>query len=301
MSDGLKIFLIAILQTLVLGEFDASSLAATELFKDEAGRLIYSIDDAGVVSMFESSPGIDVTLSVTRGTREEMQPQVTEVLPASIPAGTAHVLKLKGKNLVGATVKMSRHGLEISPYTGKPTILEIPIRVAANVAPGEVRIQVETPIGRTQAIFHVTEMQIGSGNSVGSGGRRESEKRQAVPTAAPSACPAGMVGVAAESGGFCIEIDRSFSGDIRKAEKVCAVAEKRLCQANEWQNACEQTQSGSLPLKNILGEWEWTGSYGKFNIFTDELKSVLLGKADCQTQELYPSWRAGPFPGRCCK
>ena len=298
MSNDLKAFLAVIVPALVLGVVIAPSIAATELFKDEAGRLIYSIDDDGVVSMFESSPGIDVTLSVTRGTRKEMQPQVTEVLPASVPAGTTHILKLKGKNLVGATVKMSRPGLEISPYSGKPTILEIPIRVAANAPPGEVRIQIETPIGSTQASLKITEMQLGSSTATA---KREKDQRKAIPTVAPSSCPDGMVGVAAESGGFCIEIDRSFSGDIRKAEKSCAMAEKRLCQANEWQNACEQTQTGSLPLKNILGEWEWTGSYANSTKFTDELRSVLLGKADCQTQDLYPSWRTGPFPGRCCK
>src|SRR2546425_9149989 len=37
------------------------------------------------------------------------------------------------------------------------------------------------------------------------------------------------VGVAAAGGGFCIEIDRSFSGDFRKAEQTCALAGRRLC------------------------------------------------------------------------
>ena len=306
MQDGLKVALAAIVLVLA-GGVGAPSVCAKEFYKDEAGRLIYSIDDDGLVSMFESSPGIDITLSVTRGTREEMQPKVTEVIPASIPAGTAPVLKLKGKNLVGATVKLSRSDIEISPYAGKPTLIEIPIRVAPNEAPGEVRLHVETPIGRAQATFKITEMQIGSSNGTGPVVRRESEKRQTIPTAAPSSCPDGMVGVAAESGGFCIEIDRSLSGDIRKAEKACALTGKRLCQANEWQHACEQTKNGSLPLKNILGEWEWTGSYAKHDVqvqtadLSDDLKSVLLGKSDCQTQYLYPSWRAGPYPGRCCK
>jgi hypothetical protein len=118
-----------------------------------------------------------------------------------------------------------------------------------------------------------------------------------------------MVGVAAETGGFCIEIDRSYSGDVRKAEKTCAMAGKRLCQAIEWQHACEQAKSNGLGVKNITGEWEWTGSYAKYDVqvqtgdrdLSDELKSVLLGKSDCQTQYLYPSWRSGPYPGRCCK
>lgn len=306
-SNYLMAFLAVISGALVFGAVGVSSVAAKEFFKDEAGRLIYSIDDDGVVSMFESSPGIDITLSVTRGTREQMQPQVAEVSPAFIPAGTAPVLKLNGKNLVGATVKISRSGVDLGPYMGKPTSIEIPIRVASNMAPGEVILQVSTPIGSTQASLKITEMQIGSNSHAPA--RRESDKRQTIPITAPSSCPGGMIGVAAESGGFCIEIDRSLSGDIRKAEKACAMAGKRLCQADEWKHACEQARSGSLPLKDIIGEWEWTGSYAKHDVgvqtantdLSDELKSVLFGKSDCQTQYLYPSWRSGPFPGRCCK
>ena len=37
--------------------------AAGQTFPDEAGQLLYSIDDNGIVSMFENSPGTDVTLS----------------------------------------------------------------------------------------------------------------------------------------------------------------------------------------------------------------------------------------------
>jgi len=302
-SNRLHVFLAVILPPLMLGAVGVSSVAAKEMFKDEAGRLIYSIDDDGVVAMFESSPGIDFTLSVTRGTRAEMQPKVTEVSPDTISAGTSHLLKIKGKNLVGATVKWSSSGLEMGPYATKPAILEIPLRVAPNVQPGEVAFQVTTPIGSTKASLKITEMQISSNTTL----RRDGTAKKAIPTPAPTSCPEGMVGVAAESGRFCIEIDRSLSGDIRKAEKACAMAGKRLCQANEWQHACEQARSGSLPLKDIIGNWEWTGSYAKYDVqvqiadLSDDLRSVLLGKTDCQTQYLYPSWRPGPFPGRCCK
>jgi hypothetical protein len=304
MRDGLKVALAAIVLVLAIG-VGTSTVRAKETFKDEAGRVIYTVDDDGVVTMFESSPGIDFTLSVTRGTREEMQPKVTEIIPSSIPAGTAPVLKIKGKNLVGATVKLSRSGIELGPYAGKPTSIEIPVKVASNMEPGEVVLRITTPIGSTQASFRVTELQLGS--IVPS--RRESEKKQTISTTAPSSCPEGMVGVAAESGGFCIDVNRSLSGDIRKAEKACAAAGKRLCQAMEWQHACEQSRSNGLALKNIVGEWEWTGSYAKHDVqvqtgeldLSDELKSVLLGKTDCRSQYLYPSWRPGPFPGRCCK
>src|SRR3989441_10820256 len=84
-----------------------SPATGVQNFTDEAGQLLYSIDDQGIVSMFENSPGTDVTLSVTRGTRDQMQPQVTEVIPEAVPAGSFTVLKLRGKKLVGAAVKMS--------------------------------------------------------------------------------------------------------------------------------------------------------------------------------------------------
>jgi len=304
-SNGLNVFLAVFVPALLLGAVGVSSVAAKETFNDEAGRLIYSIDDDGMVSMFESSPGIDFTLSVTRGTRAEMQPKVTEVSPGTISAGTSHLLKIKGKNLVGATVKWGNSGIEMGPHATKPTILEIPLRVAPNVQPGEVAFQITTPIGSTKASLTITEMQIGSNSHTPA--RRESDKRQTIPITAPSSCPAGMIGVAAESGGFCIEIERSLSGDIRKAEKACAMAGKRLCQAHEWQHACEQARSGGLALKSIIGDWEWTGSYAKRDVgapntdLSEDLASILLGKSDCQTPYPYPSWRSGPFPGRCCK
>src|SRR2546422_8595104 len=47
--------------------------AAVQRFTDEAGVVLYTIDDDGIVSMFESRPGTDITLSVTRGTREQMR------------------------------------------------------------------------------------------------------------------------------------------------------------------------------------------------------------------------------------
>jgi len=282
------------------------AVAAVQRFTDEAGVVLYTIDDDGIVSMFESRPGTDITLSVTRGTREEMQPRITEINPQEISAGTSTTLKIQGKNLIGATVKFSVPGIDVSPYLTKPQSVDLPVRVGANVPPGEVVLELTTPIGKTRGTFNVTELKIGSGSPV----RRDGiGKHQTISTTAPTSCPEGMIGVAAETGGFCIEIDRSYSGDVRKAEKACAMAGKRLCQAIEWQHACEQAKSNGLALKNITGEWEWTGSYAKYDVqvqtgdrdLSDELKSVLLGKNDCQTQYLYPAWRSGPFPGRCCK
>jgi len=282
------------------------AVAAVQRFTDEAGVVLYTIDDDGIVSMFESRPGTDITLSVTRGTREEMQPRITEINPQEISAGTSTTLKIQGKNLIGANAKFSVPGIDVSSYLTKPQSVDLPVRVGANVPPGEVVLELTTPIGKTRGTFKVTELKIGSGSPVHRDGIG---KHQTISTTAPTSCPEGMVGVAAETGGFCIEIDRSYSGDVRKAEKACAMAGKRLCQAIEWQHACEQAMSNGLGLKNITGEWEWTGSYAKYDVqvqtgdrdLSDELKSVLLGKNDCQTQFLYPAWRSGPYPGRCCK
>src|SRR6266496_2068707 len=138
-----------------------SPALAKEVFKDEAGEVLYTVDDDGLVSMFENSPGTDVTLSVVRGTREQMQPQITEVSPDSIPAGSYNILKLTGKNLVGAKVKLSVPAIEVGAYSGKPKRLDIPVNLPLTVSPGPVIVEVTTPIGTTQARFQVTEVQIG--------------------------------------------------------------------------------------------------------------------------------------------
>jgi len=281
-----------------------SAEAATQNFKDEAGRVIYTIDDDGTVSMFENSP-TDLTISVTRGTREQMQPQVTEVLPDSVSAGAPTVLKLKGKNLVGATVKLSIPAIELGAYAAKPKALDLSVRVPPDVPAGEVTIEIATPIGSTKATFKIKDMQIGGGGPAGSAGGG----RATVPTAAPSTCPAGMVGVGAELGGFCIEVDQTFSGDYPVAEKTCAIAGRRLCQALEWQHACEQAKAGRVPLKNMIGDWEWTGSWDSYQFdpkmeamdFTPDIRSILLGRENCEKKLISPRWRADAFAGRCCK
>src|SRR3989449_4791357 len=136
---------------LLISAPNAAIAADKQVFKDEAGEVLYTIDENGIVSMFENSPGTDVTLSVTRGTREQMQPHVTEVIPEAVPAGSFTVLKLRGKNLVGATVKLSVPSIEVKAYTGKPKELDVPLQVPLDLPPGEVTIEVTTPIGRTTA------------------------------------------------------------------------------------------------------------------------------------------------------
>jgi hypothetical protein len=281
--------------------FDEVAQAA-EIIKDEGGRTIYTIDDDGNVTMFENSPGIDITLSVTRGTKEEMQPQITEVSPESIPAGSSIVLRVKGKNLVGATVKFDKPGIDLSPFaTNKPSGLEIPVRVPPNAPPGDVQMELTTPIGKTTASLRISELQIGLRSA-----RRDEKKNVAVPTTAPVSCADGMVGVSAESGGFCMDVAETFTGDFRKAEKACSIQGKRLCQAMEWRSACEQAKRDGAPIQNMIGNWEWTASWeaakaGPSDFNESALSSILMGNTDCEGRLKVPQWKSDPFPGRCCK
>jgi hypothetical protein len=303
MSHQWKSVLAAAVQVVVLVGLGVPSVSAKETFKDEAGRVIYSIDDDGVVSMFENSP-TDLTISVTRGTREEMKPQVTVIAPDAVPAGAPAVLRLKGKNLIGATAKLSVREIEVGAHSGKPKSLDIPIRVPPEIQPVEVSIEVTTPIGSAKATFKIKDMQIG-----GTGAGRDVAGVAKVASSAPASCPAGMVGVAAERGGFCIEIDRTYKGDFRAAEKACAIGGKRLCQALEWQTACEQASAGKIQLANMTGDWEWTGSWDPYQFdpdlpamdFTPDIRSILLGKSGCQEKKNSPRWKKDEFSGRCCK
>ncbi len=304
MGNCWRVVFIAFLLALMGIESDAPFSWAKESYKDEAGRVLYTIDDDGTVSMFENSP-TDLTISVTRGTRKEMQPQITEISPDAVPPGAPAVLRLKGKNLIGATVKLSVPGIEVGAYAAKPKTLDLSIHVPATVPPGDVTIEVTTPIGSAKTSFKVKELQIGGAGPA----KRESGAPQKLSTTAPASCPQGMVGVGAERGGFCIEIDQTFSGDLRKAEKTCASSGKRLCSASEWQTACKETSAGKLPLKNMVGNWEWTGTQtikgveGQAADFSNTgiLMAVLLGKSDCKSVRDHEVWRTETIAGRCCK
>src|SRR5207247_9775652 len=118
-----------VIDTLLISASTAAIAAEKQVFKDEAGEVIYTVDENGIVSMFENGPGTDITLSVTRGTREQMQPRITEVTPNAVAAGTYTVLKLEGKNLVGARVKLSAPTIEVGAYAGKPKRLDVPVTV----------------------------------------------------------------------------------------------------------------------------------------------------------------------------
>src|SRR2546428_4829617 len=121
MCPNLNISFAAVLTMSACVALPSPADAAVQRFTDEAGVVIYTIDDDGVVSMFESRPGTDITLSVTRGTREQMQPQISEITPQEVAAGTTTTLKNPGKNLSGASGKFMRRGVCMSAHFTKPT------------------------------------------------------------------------------------------------------------------------------------------------------------------------------------
>ena len=270
--------------------------AAQQTLKDGAGRVIYTIDDDGTVTMYEKSTG-DQTISMATGTREQMQPQVTEISPDKISSGSFTILKIRGRNLVGATVKFSVSGIEVNPYTAKPDSLDLPIQVSATVPGGDVVVELTTPIGSTKTSLKLSAMQFG-----GFGSSRQ--EKQTFTTSAPSSCPEGMVGVAYELGGFCIEVDRTITGDFRKAERECGTKGRRLCQAPEWQQACEQTKAGKLAVKNMSDEWEWSSSWESMDSPVNQSippQGIVVGKTGCAAKQAIPSGTADSWPGRCCK
>lgn len=299
-----------ILTLALVGVLIASPGKAKETFTDDAGEVLYLIDDDGIVSMFENSPGTDVTLTVTRGTREQMQPQITEITPDSIPAGSYNILRLTGKNLVGAKVKLSVPAIEVGSHSGKPKRLDIPVNLPLTIPPGDVTVEITTPIGSTQTKFKVTEVQIGGGASTPKRddvikhpgqGYGADEGSGLIPQTPPSSCPPGMVAVGGVMGGFCIEIDRTFQGDYRVSDQICAIHGKRLCMLDEWRRACEMAKAGKVPLKNMPGDWEWTGGYDILQDDTQQdTRFYMLGKSDCETKLGSMRLNQEKFPGRCC-
>ena len=284
----------AVLVSCCLPAVSSPVAEAREIFKDEAGRVQYIIDDDGMVSMYENS-ATDITLSVKRAPREAMYPHVDEVVPGTVTAGDSITLTLRGENLVGARITLGAPGIEVGESIGAPGNVQTSLRIPADFPSGDVAIVISTPVGKTFSALRVSAL---SSHAASSNGKKQNTAR--VATEAPVNCPAGMLGVAAERGGFCIDLDMTFSGDLKKAEKACSMAGKRLCAESEWRIACAEFQRGRLALKNMIGEWEWTAS--TFNLYgKGGLHSVLLGKSDCDSQRLYTPWRSESISGRCCQ
>ena len=277
-----------------------------EDFYDEVGRLLYSIDAQGVVSMFETD-ALDNTLSVTRGTRESLQPRVTEVTPPSIQAGKITVVTLKGRNLVGAKLSTKVPGIKFGGSAPRAASVGVPLDVEGSVKLGPLTIEVTTPIGRTSVLLTVIEPQI----DLAARARKKEPEYRELPPGQPESCPEGMISVASSKGGFCVDINETKSGDWVEVERMCSYKFKRLCWAEEWELACKENQKSALGLQNLFGEWEWTrnseyaaaGLEGSGGVTTEneDWLAVVQGKEDCASKSRKDPWLSGTRSGRCCK
>lgn len=289
-----------------IGAPGAQAAEKPEDFYDELGRLLYSIDAQGVVSMFETD-ALDNTLSVTRGTRESMQPHITEVMPPSIEIGKITVITLKGRNLVGTKFSSKVPGIKFGGVAPRATSVGVPIEVDRLVKLGPVTIDLTTPLGKTAVSLTVIEPQV----DLAALARKKEPEYREFPAGKPESCPEGMIAVGSPKGGFCIDINQTQAGDWVSVEKMCSYKFKRLCWAEEWDLACQDNQKSSLGLQNLLGEWEWTrnseyaslgelggGGVGSEN---EDWLAVVRGKKDCTSKDRRDPWLSGTRPGRCCK
>ena len=277
-------------------------------FYDAVGRLLYSIDAQGTVSMFETD-ALDNTLSVTRGTRETMKPRITDAAPTEIQAGKTTIVHFKGANLVGVKFSSKQTGIKFGGVAPRAASVGVPIEVDQNIPLGPVTIELATPIGTTVATLSIIEPKIDLPSL--------SEKREP-PYKEPSldkpaSCPEGMVPVGSSIvglGGFCIEINETRRDDWVEVEKMCSNNFKRLCWASEWELACKEQQKKGLGLRNLLGEWEWTrssetipsGGLGA-EVMTENMDwmAIVRGQKDCASKDVKSPWLSGTRPGRCCK
>jgi hypothetical protein len=284
----------------------ASAADKPQDFYDEVGRLLYSIDAQGVVSMFETD-ALDNTLSVTRGTRESLQPRITEISHPSIETGKVTVVTLKGRNLVGAKFSSKTPGIKFGGSAPRAASVGVPIEVDGSVNLGPVTIEVVTPIGSTKVTLTVIEPQI---DLAALARKKEPEYRE--PSAGkPEACPEGMIPIGSKTGGFCVDLNETQSGDWVEVEKMCSYKFKRLCWAEEWEQACKENEKSGLGLQNLLGEWEWTrnseyaaaGERGSGGVVTEneDWLAVVRGKQNCTSKDRKDPWLSGTLPGRCCR
>jgi hypothetical protein len=284
----------------------AAVAASAKDFYDEVGRLQYSIDDQGIVSIFETD-ALDNTLSVTRGSLSSMQPRITEIVPGAVEAGKTTLVTFKGANLVGAKFLTRTKGITFGGSAARMTSIGVPIAVESDVDTGPLSIEISTPIGTTKAIMKIIEPQI----DLAALARKKEPEYKEPSSGKPGSCPEGMVSVASSTGGFCIDINETERGDWVEVEKVCSYNFKRLCWSEEWEQACKEKQLHALDVQNMVGEWEWTrnseyaaaGELGSGGVVTEneDWLAVIRGKENCMSKDRKDPWTGGRRPGRCCK
>jgi hypothetical protein len=280
--------------------------AAAQDFYDEVGRLQYSIDDQGVVSMFETD-ALDNTLSVRRGSLSSMQPRITEIVPGTIEAGKTTVVTFKGSNLVGAKFSTQTKGITFGGTAARASAIGVPISVDSDADAGPVNIDISTPIGTTKTTMKIIEPQI----DLAALARKKEPEYKERSSGKPESCPEGMVPVSSSTGGFCIDITETERGDWIEVEKACSYNLKRLCWSDEWELACTEKQLHALGVQNMVGDWEWTrtseyaaaGELGSGGVVTEneDWLAVVRGKENCMSKDRKDPWTGGRRPGRCCK
>jgi YD repeat-containing protein len=284
----------------------ASAALEPKDYYDDVGRLLYSIDAEGTVSMFETD-ALDNTVSVTRGDHETMKPRVTEVVPPTIETGKTSVLVFKGSNLIGAKLSTATPGVRFGVTAPRARSVGVPVDVEIGVPLGPVVVELATPIGKSTATLTVTEPTV----DLAAATQKKEPEYIELPAGKPESCPDGMIPIAGASGGFCVDIQETQAGDWVAVEKLCANNFKRLCWSEEWEQACKQDQRHSLGLQALLGEWEWTrsseyaaaGELASGGLVTEnqDWLAVVRGKKDCATKDRKDPWVGGNRPGRCCK
>jgi len=296
-------------QLVVFGLLMAPGTSAAEKpqeFYDEVGRLLYSIDDQGVVAMFETD-ALDNTLSVTRGTRESMKPRIMEIIPPSVETGKMTVVTFKGVNLVGAKFSTHTKGIKLGGSAARATSVGMPIGVDSDVSTGLLTIEISTPIGTTTATLKIIEPQI----DLAALARKKEPEYKEPSKGKPESCPEGMIPIGSSTGGFCVDINETQRGDWVEVEKMCSYNLKRLCWSDEWERACTENQLHGLGMHTITGEWEWTrtseyapaGESGSGGVVTEneDWLAVVRGKKDCGSKDRRDPWTGGRQPGRCCQ
>lgn len=306
MQQPRTILLAGIFLALTLEGLTVPPVSAKEIFKDDSGRITYSIDDDGIVSMYETD-ALDNTIFVAQGSRESMKPFITEVIPPAIETGKLSLVIFKGSNLVGTKFRAGTPGVSFTGSAPRATSAGVFLKVEPTVRPGPVTVELETPIGKVSATLTITERQAGAANLPG----KEDSLPKVSPTGKPETCPQGMVAVANAAGGFCIDLAETREGDWFLVEKACSYERKRLCWSEEWELACKENQKRGLGLQNLLGEWEWTRNseyaaagehgYGGLATENEDWLAVVRGLRDCQTADRKDPRTGGIRPGRCCK
>ena len=274
-------------------------------FHDESGRLLYSIDPHGVVTMYEKD-ALDNTISTTRGPRDAMKPLIMEVSPPAIEPGKMTVVIFKGVNLVGAKFKTRSQGLKFGRSVPRASTAGVPVEVDPSVKPGVVTIDVSTPLGATSTSLTILEPRADSGTQA----RRQAPEKAPRP-GKPESCPESMIAIPSSTGGFCIDIHQTQEGDWFFVEKACSYHFKRLCWSEEWEQACKQQEKGGISLQSLLGQWEWTRTSeyavtedpatGRVPTENGDWLAVIRDKENCISKDKKDPWLGGSLPGRCCK